>query len=134
MKRNIYPIVMALLFALGLASCASLPLDTINKRIAAFEITYGETLKTVQLWISEGRIASADLVAVQRNIKAISKARQAMYIAKGVGDIKSVQGKLNAANAALQLVRNYLTANEKPPTGSSINPGAWWFTERRFAA
>lgn len=128
-------LLILLLIPAWLAGCASLPaLDTLNKRIAAFEIGYGETLKTVQLWLSEGRLSGDAKATVQNTIRKISQARQAMYVAKGVGDLKTAQGKLNTANAALQLVRNYLTANEKPPTGSSINPGAWWFTERRFAA
>ena len=129
--KHIYSIVMALLFALGLANCASLPLDTLNKRIAAFEVTYGEILKTVQVWIDEGRLTGSGLDSVKANIKAVSQARAAMYVAKGVGDIKSAQGQLNAASAALQLVRDYLTRNEKQPSasvkpqGSSINPVQW---------
>ena len=104
---------LLLLIFLLISACASLPLDTLNKRIAAFEIGYGETLKTVQQWIDEGRLTGSAKNGVQANIKAISQARQAMYIAKGVGDIKTAQGKLNAASGALTLVRDYLVKQEK---------------------
>lgn len=107
--------IIAVIFFAFFAGCASLPIDTLNKRIAAFEITYGETLKVIDLWIQEGRLTGTDKTAMQANVKAASEARAAMYIAKGVGDLESAQGKLNAASASLKLIRDYITRNEQRP-------------------
>lgn len=98
-----------------LAGCASLPFDTLNKRIAAFEIGYGETLKTVQLWLTEGRLSAEQKTTVQNAVRKVSQARQAMYIAKGVGDLNKAQNALTAANTSLQVIRELLVKNEAEP-------------------
>lgn len=116
MKRNCIVFYLApLILSLSILSCATQPIDTVNKQIAAFEVSYKHALKTIQLWISEGRLVGVAKTDMQERIKEIEIARAAMYIAKGSGDLKTTSGQLSAANAALGAVRNYIVSKEKVP-------------------
>lgn len=94
------------------AGCSTLPIDTLNKRIAAFEIAYEQVLVTVDRWIDEGRLTGDRKKQVQDQIRATRTARLAIYIAKESGDIVAAQGKLTAATAALQILREYVAKQE----------------------
>lgn len=102
-------------FLLLLVGCAGLAVDTLNKRIAVFEIGYNQTLQTIKLWITEGRLKDADKISIQSRVKEMSVARHAMHNAKMLGDLDTVQGQLNAANISLQILRDFITSQEKIP-------------------
>ena len=109
---------LILLCTVLLNGCSNLPIDTLNKRIAAFEITYNETLKTVLLYLKEDRFSEHDKQLVQEAVRDTSTARAAMYIAKGIGDLETAQGQLLAAQSALQFMRDYLTRAEGKTTST----------------
>ena len=95
-----------------LVSCASQPVDTLNKRLSVFEITYIETLKKIKLWIDEGNLSTDQVVSIKKSVNDMADARQALYLAKSVGDIATVEGQLKIANVSMQLLRDYI-ANKK---------------------
>lgn len=96
-----------------ITACASLPLDTLNKRLAAFEVAYEQALVTVGIWIKENRLSVEQKEQVQGMIKKISDARQAIYIAKGLQNMKEAQTQLTNATAALKLLRELLALQDK---------------------
>lgn len=104
-----------LILTLFLIGCTGLPVDTLNKRIAVFEIGYHQTLVTVKLWIDEGRLKGVDKTSIQLRVKEMSIARHAMHKAKTLGDLNTVAGQLNAANVSLQILRDFITSQEKVP-------------------
>jgi len=116
-KRNRYYInfILGCALTLFLFDCTGLAVDTLNKRVAVFEIGYNQTLVTIKLWITEGRLKGTDKVSIQSRVKEMSVARHAMHAAKKLGDLDTVAGQLNAANISLQLLRDYITSQEKVP-------------------
>ena len=103
-----------------MGSCATLPLDTMNKKLAAFEITYNEMLGTVGKWIDENRLNSEQKAQVKNMIKQISEARAAVYMAKGIVNVKDMQTNLNAANKALALLRELIAAQEQKQSSNAF--------------
>lgn len=98
-----------------LAGCAGLPVDTLNKRLAVFEIGYQQTLTTLQTWVDEGRLTGDTKKKIQDHVRDMENALAALYAAKAMGDLDTVDGQLRAAQASLQLVRDYITAQEGIP-------------------
>lgn len=98
-----------------MTACAGLPADTLNKRIAIFEISYGQTLETIKLWIGEGRLNDADKQRMQSYVKDMHTARTTLRAAKAIDDLKTVDGQLRIANVSLQLLRDYIAEKEKIP-------------------
>jgi hypothetical protein len=107
--KNFIFLTTLIVFMFG---CASLPIDTLNKRIAVFEISYGEVLVTVDRWIVEKRLVNEDKAKVQAMIKEVQVARTAMYIAKDAGEIANAQDNLTAANIILSKLRDYVATQE----------------------
>ena len=105
--------IILMLCSLILTACANMPLDTLNKRIAAFELTYEQALTTLGLWIKENRLSADNKAKAQQLVKQISEARAAIYIAKGLKDLSKAQNQLNVANASLKILRDILAAKEK---------------------
>lgn len=95
--------------------CTTLPVDTINKKIAVFELTYNQILTTVKTWNDEGRLLDSQKSFIKERVKEISNARSALFIAKNLGDLDTAQGRLNAANVSLNLLREFIKQQESPP-------------------
>ena len=91
-----------------LSSCAMFSnVDTLNKRMALFEVSYEQILLTVDLWIKDGRLIGDKKAIVQRYIKDIYKTRLAMYVALNLGDTASAEEKLKTSLMGLDLVSRY---------------------------
>lgn len=97
-----------LFFVLLLVGCMSLPIDTLNKQIAVFEVSYAKNLSKIDNWINEKRFTASEIEKIQEFVRDMRNARAAMYVALNANDIVTAQGKLGAASASLQLIRNYL--------------------------
>lgn len=107
-----HQILIYIICAFTIISCANMPLDTLNKRLAAFEITYKEVLTTVGKWMHEGRLSTEQKIKVQDMVRKISQARTAIYIAKGLNDMNKAQNQLNTANTTLNVLRELLAAKD----------------------
>lgn len=121
MKINLKLAVLFLSTALMAAGCGTLPIDTLNKRIAAFEISYEQVLLTVDRWIDEGRLVGDAKKKIQDQIREARLARLAIYIAKESGDFTTAQGKLTAATAALQIIRDHIANQEAMQPQTRLN-------------
>lgn len=96
-----------------LAGCAGLQIDTMNKRLAAFEVSYSETLKAVERVYNEGRLSQSDALAVADGIEEIEKARVVMYAALAAGDVAASGDALTMAIEALTVMREYAVRAEQ---------------------
>ena len=104
--------VIALLCAL-LMSCSTMPIDTLNKKLATFEIAYGRVLETVGLLMKTGTLTGDNKTRVQDLIRQVSKARTAVYIAKGYNDIAAAESNLVKARAAFKLITEIVNTLNK---------------------
>ena len=104
--------LLFILCAMTIMACATLPMDTLNKRLGAFEITYGQVLITLNQWIEEKRLDPEQKLKAQELVKKISAARTSIYIAKGVNDLTKAQTQLNAASTLLTALREMLVVKE----------------------
>lgn len=106
MKAFKIPFILA--FAFLMASCASAPIDTMNKRIAAVEITYGNMLDLATLYQSEGRLTLNEQQKLAKAFDDYSAARSIMFQALNAGDIELAENKLLAMSQILEFVRPIL--------------------------
>lgn len=93
---------MAVVFAM-LTGCAGMQLDTMNKRLAAFEISYKQALKAVEL--SESRLTPAEKASVANAIEDIERVRGSMYAALAASDIGTAESDLAKVLGLLAVVR-----------------------------
>lgn len=114
--KNLHHSFITFIVSILLFGCiASLPIDTVNKQIAAFEISYKQVLTTALLWMKEGRLVGDEKAIVQARLKEIQIMRAAMYAARDIGDLSTASGQLKASNSALKLIRDYISKKEKSP-------------------
>lgn len=106
-QSKIYFTFIVMLFLL--VACASTPtLETLNRRVALFEVSYEQALLTVDRWIEDGRLNGDKKQRVQRYIKDIYKTRLSMYVALKAGGLDKAMDNLNTSLIALDLVRKYI--------------------------
>ena len=124
-KQYIIGLLCVLLF-----SCATLPIDTLNKKLAAFEITYGQVLESVGAWINDGTLSGENKKKVQVLIQQISEARAAVYMAKGINDLRKAESQLSAAQRSILLLRQLLEARDKQ---AILNPRGGYNVEYSYS-
>lgn len=108
-----------------LTSCATVQqLDTLNKRMGAFEIAYGETLQIIDRWLTQGMIDDGNKATLQKHIKKIQSARQAFYVAKKVNDFNKAKDSLDIATKSLELMREFIKLKTEQTQGKlhTLNP------------
>ncbi len=101
-------------YMLILSACAGLTVDTINKKLAVFEIAYSQTLITIKIWIDEKRLTDSELQKIKKSIADVSTARKAVYAAKQLGDLTQLDTQLAIANQSLLILRDFIDKREKP--------------------
>ena len=92
-----------------LLSCSTMPIDTLNKKLATFEIAYGQILQTIGAMMKNGTIAGEQKERVKDLIRQVSKARDAVYIAKGFNDVALAESNLVKARTAFKLIQEIVT-------------------------
>lgn len=98
-----------------LVGCTSLPVDTLNKRIAVFEVGYSQTLKTIQHWLKENRIKPQDRSTLKTRIAEMSLARTAMHEARKIGNAAEASTQLMLGTSTLGVLRKYIAQQETSP-------------------
>lgn len=95
-----------ILIAFSLMACPAMePIDTYNKKVAAFEITYNETLKTAKLYLNSVSVPESKKDSIRAAISSTAQARAAMQVAQSLGDISEAQTQLQVAQKALTVLR-----------------------------
>jgi len=108
MLLNHSKIYLVFVMVFLLSSCALFAkVDTLNKRIALFEVSYEQVLITVDRWIADGRLAGDHKQRVKQYINDIYKTRLAMYVALKAGAKGNAEEKLKTSILALELVQRY---------------------------
>ncbi len=110
--------VITLLMAAVMSGCAAtLALDTVNKRFAAFEVTYQEALKTALNLRDSGHMDLTTEEYVTSAIKKIEVARTAAYAALKAGDAPLAESHLKVAQSILltlsELIKQQRMSNEQ---------------------
>ena len=99
--------------SLVLISCSSMPaLDTLNKRVAAFEISFQEIVKVVILYKEEGRLSENDFLKAKGLVNEINETMVLVNSLKSIDDLVGAETNLQRANALLGTLRNYLREKE----------------------
>jgi hypothetical protein len=103
MKRhyNIYLFLLLLAFT----ACVSQPVDTYNKKIAAFEISYNEALKTALVYLNDPTISEDKKIKIKEAVSNVSNLRSTMQIAESIGDISKAENQLQLAQKSLLILR-----------------------------
>lgn len=92
-----------------LTSCAAiLPVDTLNKRMTAFEITYQETLKTAINLRDQGYLDVQAQDAIDQIVTNIETVRGAAYSAIALGNTEVAESKLGLAASMLSMLSDIL--------------------------
>jgi len=109
-----YPFVLSMLIvALVMSACATVPVDTLEKRVALFEVSYGEVLKTIQLYKKENRFSDATWKEIQNTVRQVSAARTVMKTSLEIGDIETTSNTLALASQLLTSLRSYYVTTEE---------------------
>ena len=101
------------LLCMFILSCSTMPIDTLNKKLATFEIAYGQVLQTVGLLIKTEKLTGDNKKRVQDLITEISKYRTAIYIAKGYNDLSQAENNLVKAQTAFKLIGQIVSTLNK---------------------
>lgn len=118
-QTNIFvTIFIAVVFAAMFSSCATMDLDTLNKRIAAFEISYQEVLKTIILYKNENRFTADEWSEIQDRVSEVSFARGAMKAAIKIDDYDTASKNLALASNMLNILRTYAIKKEMQNAGT----------------
>lgn len=105
-------LLITILFVL--TSCAAVPiLDTINKRMAAFEVSFQETVKLVILYRQEGRFTESEFFAIKNRINEVNNILSVTYGLIDSGNIVEADKSLSSAKTVLQIVRRVLLEKER---------------------
>jgi len=96
----------ALLLALSMSGCISVQeVDTLNKRFAAFEISYKQTLVEVESLLNGNMLKPETKQTVAKILEDVNKARAAAYVAKGTGNVFEAKNQLDLALKALDFLK-----------------------------
>lgn len=85
------------LFLVFLTGCLTASLDTTNKKFAAFEITYKQTLAEISSLEAGNRLKPETKLKVASALEDVNKARNSAYAAKNLGNLKDAETQLNLA-------------------------------------
>jgi len=104
-------ILIALAFTL-LGCATPTAIDTINKKIAVFEISYQEALTAAISLHSQGLLNQSSQEAITRAIETLGLARQSVYTAIERGNISLAEDNLVRAQQALMLLTQLIRQKE----------------------
>lgn len=111
MVKYNYAIFLAVVMMLG--ACSVMPtLNTFNERSVAVEVSFTEVVKNLTQWRKEGRLTDSEWASAKKDISDTQAVLDAMYLAKGAGDLATAEGKMSIANAGIALLRKYLVEKE----------------------
>lgn len=116
MKKYIQSLTISMLTIMAMMAmtgCTSLPIDTTNKKIAAFETSYIEVKKVLLKWIKEKIIVGDEKADVKNKVAEIEKIKDAMYIALSANEIATANSKLGAAKLMLGVLRDIVNKRDK---------------------
>ena len=111
-KVNYAWMYLLLLNFTGCSMFATAPIDTFNKQVAAFEISYGVLLDKANLYKKEGRFTPEAKLKMDEAIKTTELTLNAVHAAMVIGDITSAGTQLGMASKALELIRAGLVEAE----------------------
>jgi hypothetical protein len=103
-----------LIASLSLYACASVPeLKTFEERALAAEITLTRTVQQVIAWRQDGRLSDKNWEAAKQAALETAQLMDAVYVAKGLGDMAKAESGLVAANAGINLLIKILKTQEE---------------------
>ena len=111
-KVNYIGLYVLLITLTGCSMFATAPIDTFNKQVAAFEISYGVLLDKANLYKKEGRFSPEGKLRMDEAIKTTELTLNAVNAAMVIGDITSAETQLEMASKALELIRAGLVEAE----------------------
>lgn len=101
-------ILYAWLVLMLMSACAGMPqLDTMNKRVAAMEISYLEVLATIKL--NEGSLTSSQKLKIAQTLIDFNKSRDLMYLALKANDSGGFDNSIVTINTLLRGLRTLLS-------------------------
>ena len=98
---------------LFLSACATAPLDTVNKKFAAFEVTYKSALTQIDQLEKTNSLKPETKTKLADVLKEVNKARTAAYLAKDAGDIRDAEGQISMAILLLERLQSTMPAGEQ---------------------
>lgn len=99
--------LILLVATLFVAACASTPpVDTLNKKLAAFEVSYEEVLDRAATLKGEDRLSEATVEDLTRVFDRIDQVRSAAYSALENGDQEKAEDRLERARELLSAARD----------------------------
>jgi len=97
-------------------------LDTMNKRMAAFEITYSNLLQKISLYHQEGRINKATGIKLKETLKTIDQARTVAHTAINQNNETGFNDSMSIMTITLESLRTILVEIEDAKRNSSARP------------
>ncbi len=107
-----YRYLLLAIFLTGCSLFTTPPIDTFNKQVAAFEISYGVLLDKALLHKREGRLSAETKLKLDEIVKNIEVTMNAINASMKIGDITSAETQLELATSTLDLLRSTLAAQE----------------------
>jgi TolA-binding protein len=105
---------LALALATVLAACTSMPpADTVNKKMAVFEVSYQNVLEQATRWRVEDRLSEETIQRLDKLFDQIDDARSAAYAALEAGRVDEAENKLQLAQRTLAAARDVLAELER---------------------
>ena len=102
--------------------------DTMNKKIAAVEISYQESLSTALVWRSEGRLSHAKIDSLTKLFNDVDQAIQAMYVAKDLVNLSEFNTQQDKALNALKTIRALL---DEKISQTGVVDNIWYFKSNK---
>jgi len=99
---------IAFILVFFLIGCASSPINTLNKRMAAVEISFQEIEKLALLHQSEGRLSVEKQLKIDKAFTDYTKARNAARKAIKLSDIELAENKILAMSQILTAIRPFV--------------------------
>lgn len=93
------------LLVLFLIGCAGVTIDTVNKRFAAFEVSYKSVLTEIDSLDRSNSLKPETKTKLVALLKDVNKARDAAYLAKNVGNITEAQNQIGLAITLLERLK-----------------------------
>lgn len=101
------------LFALVLASCATNPVDTLNKRFAVFESGYAAALTQIDRIQKANAFKPETANKVADALVEVNRARKVANVARGSGNVLDANNALDIAMKALEKLQSEIPQGVK---------------------
>jgi len=105
--------LMLFILVLFLSACSMMPpVNSINKKIAVMEVTYGELIDRAVQYRDEGRLSNRQIKKIKSTFEKIDLMRGVLYQALSAKD-PTVNSKLQIITVAIAGLRSLLETIEK---------------------